>query len=60
VAILVGLIIVGGIVAIVSQQARGQVEVLNEPTEAREARPLTTVDDPRFDPLPIEQEEHDK
>jgi hypothetical protein len=35
-----------------------QVEVLNEPTKAREIRPFTTSFDPRFDPLPIEDEGH--
>jgi hypothetical protein len=35
-----------------------QVQVINEQTEAREIRPFTTSLDPRFDPLPIEEEGH--
>ena len=34
-------------------------KLLNEPTKARETRPLTTQPDPRFDPLPFEKEEHE-
>jgi hypothetical protein len=45
---------------IVISQTSGprQVQVINEQTEAREIRPFTTSLDPRFDPLPIEEEGH--
>lgn len=36
----------------------GHPAVLNEATEAREIRPFTTSPDPRFAPLPYEEERH--
>jgi hypothetical protein len=35
-------------------------KLLNEPTKAREVRPFTTEPDPRFAPLPLEREKHEK
>jgi hypothetical protein len=35
-------------------------KLLNEPTAAREVRPFTTAPDPRFAPLPLEREKHEK
>jgi len=35
-------------------------KLLNEPTKAREVRPFTTAPDPRFAPLPLEREKHEK
>ena len=50
-------IIVG--VVLVRRQPRGP-KLLNQPTRAREARPLTTEPDSRFAPLPLEREKHGK
>jgi hypothetical protein len=54
------LIIVGGVAIglIVRGTGPSHPDILNEPTQAREVRPLTTSFDPRFDPLPIEEEKH--
>ena len=35
-------------------------KLLNEPTKAREVHPFTTAPDPRFAPLPLEREKHEK
>ena len=58
-ATLFALLIAGAIVFSLMRKPRGP-ELLNLPTKAREARPLTAEPDPRFDPLPFEQEKHGK
>ena len=59
--ILVGLSIalIGGALFFFRRSPSGP-KLLNEPTKAREARPLTTQPDSRFDPLPFEREKHGK
>jgi hypothetical protein len=42
------------------RHSAGGPKLLNEPTKAREVRPLTTDPDPRFAPLPLEREKHGK
>jgi hypothetical protein len=37
---------------------RAHAKLLNEPTRAREVRPLSTQPDDRFAPLPLERERH--
>lgn len=49
----------GGAVVVLRKTPRGP-KLLNQPTKAREVRPLTTTPDPRFDPLPLEREKHGK
>jgi len=46
-------------VVLARKPARGP-KLLNQPTKAREVRPLTTQPDPRFAPLPMEREKHGK
>jgi hypothetical protein len=62
IALLMGIVIIlGGAVAIglfVRGNFPDHPDVLNVSTQAREARPLTTSPDPRFDPLPLEREKH--
>jgi hypothetical protein len=56
-------LIIGVFGALWSVYARRQPSgprLLNEPTKAREVRPLTTERDPRFAPLPLEEEKHGK
>jgi hypothetical protein len=52
-------VVVGASVYLTNGRKHGP-RLLNEQTEAREARPFSTEPDKRFAPLKIEREKHDK
>jgi hypothetical protein len=64
-AVLLGVLVIGlafgGAAIAISRRGRGpsHPKILNQVTQAREARPFTTTPDPRFAPLPIEREKHE-
>ena len=63
VIVIVVIVLAGGITAgaiALRNRAQYHPRLLNEPTTAREVRPLSTTPDPRFDPLPLEPEKHER
>jgi hypothetical protein len=60
--LLVFVLLIGGAIVYASgmKSRGGTPKPVNEPTAAREVRPLSEKPDKRFAPLPIEREKHQK
>jgi hypothetical protein len=54
------IVVIGGALIFLRVKRPRGPKLLNQPTKAREVRPLTEKPDPRFAPLPIEREKHGK
>lgn len=62
--LVIALLILAGAVLLYARAIKrdrgGTPELLNQPTDARVAKPFTDTPDNRFAPLPLEREKHDQ